>query len=165
MDKRALPDTPWHVGYTKKEEADPRRHKGRCIYLEEGVCHCGESGAFTLKCPGSSHCTSYAENLEQDKRNKERHKSIEVECWERADKYKKNMRQRCENSMQNEKMKYWHKNILLMSDCPFCGERFHKGKNRNNQYRICEYCGAVYHIVDSEKSAAIDVQEFLVKRK
>lgn len=24
MDKKVLPDTPWHLGYAKKEENDPR---------------------------------------------------------------------------------------------------------------------------------------------
>lgn len=61
MDKRVLPDTPWHLGYAKKEPNDPRRHKSRCIYFKSGKCHCGQSGAYTLKCPGSSHCTCYEE--------------------------------------------------------------------------------------------------------
>ncbi len=37
MENNKLPDTPWHVGYAKKEESDPRRHKARCIYLKEGI--------------------------------------------------------------------------------------------------------------------------------
>lgn len=61
MKNKILPDTPWYMGYAKKKENDPRRHKSRCIYLKEGICHCGTSGAYTLKCPGSSHCTSYTE--------------------------------------------------------------------------------------------------------
>ena len=61
MDIKVLPDTPWHLGYAKKEESDPRRHKSRCVYLNNGKCRCGRSGAYTLKCPGSSHCTCYEE--------------------------------------------------------------------------------------------------------
>lgn len=61
MERKILPDTPWHLGYPKKEPHDPRRHKSRCIYLKEGLCRCGRSGAYTLKCPGSSHCTCYKE--------------------------------------------------------------------------------------------------------
>ena len=38
MDKKVLPDTPWHLGYAKKEESDPRRHKSRCVYLNNGKC-------------------------------------------------------------------------------------------------------------------------------
>ena len=59
-----LPDTPWHMGYVKKEQQDPRRHKSRCIYLKSGNCECGKSGAYKLKCPGSSHCKFYAESEE-----------------------------------------------------------------------------------------------------
>ena len=33
MDKKTLPDTPWSLGYAKKEERDPRRHKSRCMYF------------------------------------------------------------------------------------------------------------------------------------
>ena len=42
MDEKRLPDTPWHVGFVKKEEDDPRRHKARCIYYAEGVCYQGK---------------------------------------------------------------------------------------------------------------------------
>ena len=62
MESKRLPDTPWHVGYAKKEENDPRRHKSRCIYKRDSICHQGKSGAFMLKCPGSSHCNYYAES-------------------------------------------------------------------------------------------------------
>ena len=59
--ERRLPDTPWHIGYAKKKDNDPRRHKSRCIHLEEGICH-----ARGIRCPGSAHCTSYCENDEEN---------------------------------------------------------------------------------------------------
>lgn len=62
MESRKLPDTPWHVGYTTKEEDDPRRHKSRCIYKQRNICHQGKSSAYMLRCPGSSHCKFYAES-------------------------------------------------------------------------------------------------------
>lgn len=65
MDNR-LPDTPWHVGYVKKEESDPRRHKARCIH-NKGVCTYGKLKCYMKPCPGSAHCIYYAENLEQEK--------------------------------------------------------------------------------------------------
>lgn len=61
-ERKRLPDTPWHVGYAKKEENDPRRHKSRCIYKQNKICHNGKSAAYMLKCPGSSHCKFYAES-------------------------------------------------------------------------------------------------------
>ena len=62
MQHNPLPDTPWHVGCVKKEENDPRRHKARCIYLVEGVCHQGKLRTYMQRCPGSSHCKYYAED-------------------------------------------------------------------------------------------------------
>ena len=59
--KKKLPDTPWHMGYTKKEESDPRRHKSRCIYIQDGICKCGRKGFYLQKCGGSAHCTHYSE--------------------------------------------------------------------------------------------------------
>ena len=56
-----LPDTPWHMGYTKKEESDPRRHKSRCIYIKDGICKCGREGCYMRKCGGSAHCIHYSE--------------------------------------------------------------------------------------------------------
>lgn len=73
MDNHQLPDTPWHVGYTKKEENDPRRHKSRCVYLKNGICRCGVDGCYTRKCGGSSHCKHYSEVSEviaEEKREK-----------------------------------------------------------------------------------------------
>ena len=124
MDRNILPDTPWHIGYTKKEEGDPRRHKSRCIYLLGGKCHCGESGAYTLKCPGSSHCTCYAETEKQKEDNIRSHKSIDIESWERAQQYKKKMQQKAQKLMRTEKLKFWERNMALVRECPLCGERF-----------------------------------------
>ena len=44
-----LPDTPWHMGYVKKEQQDPRRHKSRCIYLKSGNCECGKYSDYKEK--------------------------------------------------------------------------------------------------------------------
>ena len=63
MENNKLPDIPWHVGYTKKKESDPRRHKARCRHLKDGICRCGYDGCYTQKCGGSSHCTHYSEKL------------------------------------------------------------------------------------------------------
>ena len=59
--KNNLPDTPWHVGYAKKDEDDPKRHRSRCIYNFDGTCHCGKAGCYKFKCGGSAHCLFYEE--------------------------------------------------------------------------------------------------------
>jgi hypothetical protein len=61
-----LPDTPWHVGFTLKEEDDPRRHKARCIYYNNTnkKCMTAKSPYFMLKCGGAAHCKFYLETSE-----------------------------------------------------------------------------------------------------
>ena len=88
MDEKRLPDTPWHVGFVKKEEDDPRRHKARCIYYAEGVCYQGKMGCFLRKCPGSSHCKYYAESESMAEEVYLKTRSIEEE---RTDQMQKNL--------------------------------------------------------------------------
>ena len=63
-----LSGTPWHVGYLKKEEDDPRRDKRNCAYYNKGYC----THRFG-KCIGSSHCDHYKcyrdEQIKQKKRD------------------------------------------------------------------------------------------------
>ncbi len=70
MDTR-LPDTPWHIGYIKKDEEDPRRHKKRCVFNENNHC---KNSHLNGECYGSSHCKYYAED------------------WETAEKYENSMK-------------------------------------------------------------------------
>lgn len=60
-----LPDTPWHIGFTKKKESDPRRHKSKCIHYRSGNCNYGKLAVYGKICPGSAHCKYYAENKTQ----------------------------------------------------------------------------------------------------
>ena len=63
MDRKRLPDSPWHIGYTKKKENDPRRHKARCFYYDNstGNCASGKSRYCGIRCGGSAHCEAYRE--------------------------------------------------------------------------------------------------------
>lgn len=61
MENNRLPDTPWHVGYTKKEDSDPRRHKACCVYFKDGKCTCRYNRCYALQCAGSAHCKHYSE--------------------------------------------------------------------------------------------------------
>ncbi|MBO4439206.1 MAG: hypothetical protein J5798_07635 [Spirochaetaceae bacterium] len=69
MENVKLPDTSWHIGYVKKDENDPRRHKSRCIYNNGKHC----SNSHMLYCQSSAHCRYYAET------------------WTAANKYKREM--------------------------------------------------------------------------
>lgn len=65
-DLKRMSGTPWHVGYVRKEETDPRRDKRVCLYYTDGYC------SYRLgKCIGSSHCKGYkraAEELAKQRR-------------------------------------------------------------------------------------------------
>ena len=62
MRMNGLPDTPWHVGFVKKDKDDPRRHKSRCIHIKNGICLSRICDYFNTKCGGSAHCMYYAES-------------------------------------------------------------------------------------------------------
>ncbi|WP_027728636.1 hypothetical protein [Treponema sp. C6A8] len=69
MDNIRLPETPWHIGYVKKDENDKRRHKSRCVYNDGTYCN----NPDMFYCQSSAHCRFYAET------------------WAEANKYKKEM--------------------------------------------------------------------------
>ncbi len=128
MRDRALPDTPWHVGYTKKAEDDPRRHKSRCVHIESGKCRLLE-----MTCAGSMHCVSYAETWEQWEKvhaatlsNEEEHRlrAIKYQMIKRNEWYK--MLERIGQAQIN--LKY-----SKALSCPICTERLREHK--------CNYCG------------------------
>ena len=96
-------DTPWHIGYAKKEEDDPRRDKRRCIFLEKGRCTNGQSGAFAMRCPGSSHCGQYREEYREDEYIKEERCDFETVL------FREFSRQQVWDTYRNS------------DQCPFCG--------------------------------------------
>ena len=133
MEKKRVPDTPWHIGFTKKEADDPRRHKARCIHKVDGICRYGKSGCYMLQCGGSAHCKYYAETEEQAKKIRLDNMTIEEETEERAEQYR------------IRKIKEWEKLSALGANelrkkygnyrlCPVCDEKL-------NAKRICNYCG------------------------
>lgn len=132
MEKKTLPDTPWHIGYTKKEKNDPRRHKGRCMHKEGPICKYGKSGCYMLRCMGSSHCIYYAENPEQYSKVLANTKTAEEEESDRIWDYRQ------------QKIKAWEKlkskgveairaRYTVPGKCPICF-----GALKSNK---CKYCG------------------------
>lgn len=138
--RNILPDTPWHVGYAKKDEADPRRHKSRCIHNQGDICHCGLAGCFMLKCSGSSHCTSYAESLESWEKYLQDMKTDDDIAKDKAKIYRLNKQLHVSKMLNNciylSKYKFYSK----MKDCPFCEEKLIN--------YVCKYCGAKFKVVD-----------------
>ena len=68
FDKKGLPDTAWNIRCLKKAEDDPRRHKSRCIYYEDGKC----VNVYEIHCNGSAHCRHYAVATEGRSKEDER---------------------------------------------------------------------------------------------
>lgn len=68
FDKKGLPDTAWNIRCLKKAEDDPRRHKSRCIYYENGKC----VNVYEIYCNGSAHCRHYAVATEGRSKEDER---------------------------------------------------------------------------------------------
>lgn len=124
-----LPDTPWHVGFAKKEEEDPRRHRARCVHYNAGDCkHIGG------KCRGSAHCKHYSED------DKERHKNLTYgyhhnEVWF-SDKIKKF----CHDSTQPARWKY----LRDINDCPICGGKFEKYEPLKYMSKLCPKCKVLF---------------------
>ena len=136
MENSKLPDTPWHIGFAKKEDDDPRRHKARCVNLRGGVCTFGKSGCYTLKCSGSSHCIYYAENENQFRRVIKETSSAEEEATTRALSHrqrKKNEWRKIQTLGKEEINNRFH----FFRHCPICQEKLLEEKG----IKICEYCG------------------------
>lgn len=83
-----MPDTPWHIGYAKKKEEEPRRHKARCAYLDKGICKCGRDCCYMERCKGSSHCRHYTEESIEKAEEEQRQVDIEVSVKAALSNYK-----------------------------------------------------------------------------
>ena len=114
-------DTPWHIGYTKKEEDDPRRDKRRCIFLHRGKCQNGRSGAFTLQCPGSSHCKEYREEYHDEDFMQEERYEFEATLYHRL-----------------TKKQVWEMYSTSVK-CPFCEYRWIRERDDKIVCPRCEF--------------------------
>lgn len=128
METKKVPDTPWHIGFIKKDESDPRRHKARCFYYQNGECHCVRSSYYTLKCPGSSHCSRYREdeetvqvirNIQEERKRAEKYHELKIK-----------MRIDLQNKLSEEELYLKYGKTLI---CPICS-----GRLINDE---CKYCG------------------------
>ena len=158
MPYNQLPDTPWHIGYTKKDIDDPRRHKARCIHNLGGVCHCGRSRGNGRKCGGSAHCRFYAETLEQWENIKIDLMTIEEIENERAYEYR---RKKIEARKKLEELGFEEINRRYHSAkiCPICSGDIKRGS--------CSYCGFSVSPDDYSKASQIRPaeEEFLKLEK
>lgn len=145
--KSKLPDTPWHVGYTKKDEHDPRRHKAWCIHLKNSICTCGPCGCFMTRCDGSSHCKFYAETEKQWEEYLEEMKTDEDRAYERAELYKQQKRQHVRHMLEDGRYTKTYRFGESMLICPFCKQKIKK--------LHCDYCLATFRVVKNMTDEAV----------
>lgn len=143
---KKLPDTPWHVGYTKKEEDDPRRHKARCIHIGDKICKCGKSGSYMTKCAGSAHCHYYCETLSEWNRFSEENKTAEDLERDRINDYKKIVQIKKENFIKDKQNYFQYRDVKDIRECPICLEHLvHTKKTK----AYCSFC-KVFFINESD---------------
>ena len=150
MDKK-LPDTPWHIGYAKKEESDPRRHKARCIFYTPSHCTNGRCGCFMRKCGGSSHCIYYAESEKQWEEVREKTKTIEdikreiqAKNDERSKAYQKSILLKAAALRKADRYTFRQYRFEDMHRCPICDSKLSDGN-----VKFCRYCRAYFAPEDS----------------
>ncbi len=151
-----LPDTPWHIGYTKKEDDDPRRHKARCIKYCKGECR-----FYNEKCRGSSHCVMYAEDEEQWKQVYENTRTVEELAEIAKDKYKAQMiRKRKEFEVSYTGAMVYRK-VCDITECPVCGERLNPPRDAVKVK--CRYCEAT--ICNEKHARKLDYPVIVIGKK
>lgn len=133
MQKNVLPDTPWHVGFAKKKEDDPRRHKARCRYYEEGKCM-----RYNMKCCGSAHCKEYKERELDKLKDTDYGEKHYNKIWS-SDKVKKFVA----DSTREEKYKF----LKDIHTCPICGKELEQYNPLRRMVKVCNKCKVLY--VDS----------------
>lgn len=130
-----LPDTPWHIGYTKKEDDDPRRHKARCIKYTEGDCL-----IYGGKCHGSSHCLLYAEDKESWEKVYENTRTIEELAVINGNRYKEKIMTKRKQYEEYYDGPLKNNPVHAIRMCPVCNEDLHPSKSATSI--VCKYCGA-----------------------
>lgn len=152
MDRR-LPDTPWHLGYAKKDEDDPRRHKARCIHNNNGICTSSRSNYCKETCGGSSHCEEYSESREEYEKLLESRKTIEEISRDNREKYREIIKKK-KKEFVNEPNPHSYQSTEKIHRCLLCDEGLSKIKY---SLKKCKFCGMYYvNVQDFQKSDVIE---------
>ncbi|MDO5519875.1 MAG: hypothetical protein Q4G58_05215, partial [bacterium] len=88
---KSMQGTPWHIGFTKTQEGDPRRHRSNCksYNFEKKRCTNRKSLYWDMHCGGSAHCDYYEKANEDEINDRRRRKRLLAE--ERPKVIKKNV--------------------------------------------------------------------------
>lgn len=152
--ERKLPDTPWHIGYTKKAENDPRRHKARCIHYKNGKCNSSQSNYYQENCGGSSHCEEYAESDEDYQQNLQNRKTVTEIENEKIEKYKSSLTRK-KAELTKSKNSICHMSTANLRRCLVCDEPL---KKEQFSLKRCVYCGMYYvNIQDYSERKVLEI--------
>ncbi len=132
-----MPDTPWHIGYAKKKEDDPSRHRARCIHYVDGKCICYKSVYRDRRCGGSSHCSEYSESEVSYKKHLEETKTAEEIEREHQRAYDK----RKNNPYKLTKAEYCKHKINEIDKCYVCQQPLFSVQP---YVKKCSFCGMHY---------------------
>lgn len=150
-----LPDTPWHVGYAKKDEDDPRRHKARCIHYRKGICMSTRSNYSHEKCGGSSHCSDYSESYKDYEKLLESKKTVDEIARENREKYRKSVKKRKSEFIKKSNA-YAYKSTDTLKRCLLCDEGL---KKLARSVKKCSFCGLFY--VNIQDMTEVDVMNIV----
>ena len=149
MDKR-LPDTPWHLGYAKKDEDDPRRHKARCIHYKVEICNCTRSYYYQEKCGGSSHCAVYSESDSAYEQLLESKKSADEIAADNREKYRQSLIKR-KRDFVKKSTSHMYKGTEHLNKCLLCDDIL---KKLMYSLKKCQFCGLYY----------VNIQDFTLEK-
>lgn len=155
MEKKQLPDTPWHLNYVFKEEDDPRRHKARCIYYSAGTCRCIRSSCYKTKCFGSSHCSEYAESYKKYAKHRTEDRTADEIEQDNINKYIYSLKPKKKQLIKSQN-KYLYFSSEKLRFCLVCNDKL---LTIEKSLRKCSFCGMYY--VNEEDLKDPKVQEII----
>ena len=158
MAKQQLPDTPWHIGYTKMKESDDRRLNKWCVHYDASICRCPKSACYRLRCGGSSHCKFYAvdkktsQKIERDNRTQ-----MEIDAKYRRE-YVDKLKPKMLTLISSLDDRRYHP-VQSLKDCYVCGSKLLELGKHRKQCRLChmEYVDQVSWLTDSNEIKGIYV--------
>lgn len=160
--ERRLPDTPWHLGYAKKAEDDPRRHKSRCIHNQGGICTSTRSHYCQEKCGGSSHCGDYSESNEAYEELLESKKTVEELARDNREKYRESIKKKKKDFVKKSNP-YTYKSTEHLHKCLLCDEGLRKIAY---SLKKCPFCGLYYvniqHLTETVVMDEVKAEEVFI---
>ena len=145
--KNMLPDTPWHIGYAKKKEDDPRRHKSRCSHIENGYCR-----VIGAKCGGSAHCTFYEEKSE---------KSYETLSYGLKSANERFFPKTTCDFVHDYTIKEKQHYVKDINNCLLCGQEIGWYKSLSYMAKKCNFCKILYANEDVYHTYTADINRSL----